>query len=212
MELKSEWTGWISKASHIEAVEEGAGTFRFSADLNKRLFMALPSVPSDVTFLRMVSLLIDYCSMLKTSATEDQVVQADSQYADCAELLLKLNEARLEVDTLKQRISDRAADQIEQLNDLLNLQESIHKAATGGSDLEPAQGMPIHDAFATAILDAISSYRSRLQADGDGAGMPLVDLLTPASARTISIGKEELSCLGDYLFSELAEHIQASKG
>lgn len=69
----------------------------------------------------------------------------------------------------------------------------------------PASPSPVAEgqAFGERIEAALNSYRMHHQVGGDGAHMPLVDVLTPSWAATIKEGQEEIHLLADHLYCEL---------
>lgn len=127
-DVKFRWEGWLAKCGDIARQQQESGVFTYDGDLHKKLFLALPNIPEKATFPDMVRLLVSYIGMLQSSMSGEQISHADRDYADRAIPLLKLAKAEAEIENLKARLSNRAADQINQLEELLVLQEALHVA------------------------------------------------------------------------------------
>jgi hypothetical protein len=209
--VQMRWEGWLSKCGDLARQQQALGAFAYDGNLHKQLFMALPSAPGDATFIDLVKLLLSYVQMLESTSNEQRLDTTRELFADSASALMKLAQANVEIVTLQERLSNRAADQIGQLEELLATKEALRLACPQQPDGMQSQGHALsnagREAFSNSILVALNAYRLRTQHDGDGAGFPLVDALTHNDQSDISTGLEEIEYLSDHLYSELVDRL-----
>ncbi len=55
------------------------------------------------------------------------------------------------------------------------------------------------------IKQALNTYRCQFSMDDNQDGMPLVDMLTPGTEKTINVGKCEIEYLAEHIYCEIKE-------